>query len=103
LDSEKKILIYIKFDAELEVQVTDLKNCTLVSQHQQKEEIQNGNRRREIINYLGLQLKLQKNHQQEIHLEFYNGDLFSDHQGEGQYGFKVERVDCSTSQESELK
>ena len=83
LDSEKRILVYIKFDAEPEIQVTDLKDCVLVSQHQQKEEIQNGNRRSEIINYLGLQLKLQKSHQQEIHLEFYNGDLFSDHQGEG--------------------
>lgn len=83
LDSEKRILVYIKFDAEPEIQVTDLKDCVLVSQHQQKEEIQNGNRCWEFINYLGLKLNVQKNHQQEIHLEFYNGDLFSDHQGEG--------------------
>jgi hypothetical protein len=88
LDSDKKKLLYIKFDPEPEIQVVDLKNCTHVAQYQQTEKINNGKINREIINNIGLKLTCQKSNQPEIHLEFYNGDLFSDNRGEGPLALK---------------
>lgn len=88
LDSDKKKLLYIKFDPEMEIQVTDLKNCTHVAQYQQTEKINNGKINREIINKIGLKLTCLKSNRPDILLEFYNGDLFSDHQGEGPMALK---------------
>jgi hypothetical protein len=88
LDSDKKKLLYIKFDSEPEIQVVDLKNCTQIAQYQQTEKINNGKMDREIINNIGLKLNCHKSNRPEILLEFYNGDLFSDHQGEGPLALK---------------
>ncbi|MFD2202452.1 hypothetical protein [Shivajiella indica] len=83
LDSDHKMLVYIKFEQESLPQVFDLRNYDSITQIQRHEEIKTGNIRKEITNFIGLKLNVQNSNQKETILEFYDGDLFSDHQGEG--------------------
>lgn len=59
---------------------------------QQNEKINNGRINREILYKIGIKLASQKSNHPEIHLEFYNGDLFSDHQGEEPLAAKWEEL-----------
>lgn len=92
LDLDKKKLLYIKFDSTTEIHELDLKNYTHVSKFQQNEKINNGGINREIPYKIGIKLVSQKSNHPEIHLEFYNGDLFSDHQGEEPLAAKWEEL-----------
>lgn len=83
LDTDKKMMLYIKFDTKPEILNMDLKNCSQISLIQKTEVFKQENKNREIIHYRGLKLNFPTNNHHEINLEFYNGDLFSDLQGEG--------------------
>lgn len=82
LDSERKVLVYVIFDAENTVHQIDLSKASDVKVLKMEREVKVEGKTTNVIDSLSLKIDLMGEKEAAKILEFYDSDLFSDNLGE---------------------